>query len=81
MGNTLLKKNIANYQKAIDIPSPTANKNFQQPSERQRRTATAKSQVAQHSMIFAAAVGSKGPKVRKYLDEPNGKHRQVAAVK
>jgi hypothetical protein len=59
----------------------TANKNFQQPSERQRRTATAKSQVAQHSMIFAAAVGSKGPKVRKDLDGPNGKHRQVAAVK
>ncbi len=26
MGNTLLKKNIANYQKAIDIPSPTAKR-------------------------------------------------------
>jgi hypothetical protein len=54
-----------------------SNKNLQQPS----LTATAKGHVTQHSMIFAAAVIRKGPKVRKDLDGPNGKHRQVAAVK
>jgi hypothetical protein len=42
MGNTLLKKTIANYQKAIDIPSPTRTSNFQVNvngnDERQRRS-------------------------------------------